>query len=109
MFSGEIVYRNMVLERSQEFLFFFPLSQECFTGIPVGQELIRFDLPDDRVRHWVRRECTPLDLLSGHQAEKLVSPLQVSSGTEHYCRGGASHHGVRWRRFIMNLTLRPEW
>jgi hypothetical protein len=74
-----------------------------------GQFAIRFDLPDDQVRHGVWRERTSLDLLSGRQAEKLVSPLKVSSGAEHYCRGGASHHGVRWCRFIMNLAVRPEW
>ena len=66
-----------------------------------GQFAIRFNLLDDQVRHGVRRERASLDLLSGRQAEKLVSPLQVSSGVEHYCRVGVSHHGVGWRRFIM--------
>jgi hypothetical protein len=38
VFSGEIVYRNMVLERSQEFLFFFAVTgmfhrNSCGTGI----------------------------------------------------------------------------
>ena len=37
-FEG-IFHRNVVLERSQEFLFFL-LSQEIFTGIPVGQEFL---------------------------------------------------------------------
>ena len=74
-----------------------------------GRLAIRFDFLDDRVRHGVRRECSSLDLFSGHEAEKLVSPLQVPSGAEHYCRGGASRHGVRWRRFIMNLAVRPKW
>ena len=73
-----------------------------------GRLAIRFDLLDDRVWHGVRRERSSLDFLSGRQAEKLVSPLQVFSGAEHYRRGGASHHGVCWRRFIMNLAVRPK-
>ena len=36
-----------------------------------GRFAIRFDLPDDRVRHGARRERASLDLLSGRQAEKL--------------------------------------
>jgi hypothetical protein len=39
VFTGGIFHRNMVLERSQEFLF-FSLSQDFFAGIPVGQEFL---------------------------------------------------------------------
>jgi len=74
-----------------------------------GRHAVRFDLLHDRVRHGVWREHASLDLLSGCQAEKLVGPLQVSSGAKHYCRGGPSHHGVCWHRFIMNLAVRPGW
>ena len=45
-----------------------------------GRLAIRFDLLDDQVRHGVRHERASIDLLSSRQAEKLVSPLQVSSG-----------------------------
>jgi hypothetical protein len=39
VFSGGIFHRNVVLERSQEFLFFFPLPQDFFAGIPVVDNL----------------------------------------------------------------------
>jgi hypothetical protein len=68
-----------------------------------GRLAIRFHLLDDQVRHGIRREPAPLDLLSRGQAEKLVSPLQVSRGAEHYRRGGASCHGVRVRREFKKL------
>ena len=48
---------------------------------------IRFNLLYDRVRHRIRSERALLDFLSGREAEKLVSPLQVSSGAEHDCWG----------------------
>jgi len=38
-FSGGILHRNVVLERSQEFLF-FPFLQDFFAEIPVGQEFL---------------------------------------------------------------------
>ena len=38
-FPEEFFHRNVVLERSQEFLFFL-LSQEFFAGIPMGQEFL---------------------------------------------------------------------
>ncbi len=50
-----------------------------------------------------------LDLLACRQAEEDVSSLQVARGANHYHRGGASHHGVCGRWFIMDLTVRPEW
>ena len=74
--------------------FLFPFKMDA---VPVGkventQEVdhlaTRFDLLDDQVWHGIRCECLSLDLLSGHQAEKLVSPLQVSSGAKHYRLGG---------------------
>jgi hypothetical protein len=74
-----------------------------------GRLAICFDLLDDQVRHGIRCERALLDLLSGCQAEKLVSPLQVSHGVEHYCQGGASCHGVRARRIIVNLAVHPKW
>jgi hypothetical protein len=46
VFSRGIFPRNVFLERSQEFLFFFLLSQDFFAGIPVGQEFL-----------WDRNSC----------------------------------------------------
>ena len=39
-FSGGIFHRNVVLERLQEFLFYFPLLQEFSAGISEGQEFL---------------------------------------------------------------------
>ncbi len=50
----------------------------------------------------------PLTFFPVAKLKKLVGSLQVTWGAIHYRCGQASHHGVRRRWFVMNLTVRPK-